>query len=272
MPRPILRPASPTDAASGAAGGGQGGSSLAVSLAIHGAALATLVLALDVPIGFRGSPEQVVEARIEPRTARALAADPLPVLDEIVAPPLDEPVLEPLEVPEAAAPRASTVDGTSLDEVLLTAARGTGPVRLDPLGRPTLPAPARKTPRPRLVRPRALPADAAAIRDVAPEPAPLGPPIPDTSPLPLPGHCPPPAYPPIAERRGLTGTVLLAIEVAVSGVVTAVRVERSSGHDVLDEAARRAVRSWRFKPASYRGLPTAAIVNKPIEFTLPGGR
>ncbi|MEC8494580.1 MAG: energy transducer TonB, partial [Planctomycetota bacterium] len=159
-----------------------------------------------------------------------------------------------------------------LDEVLLTAARGTGPVRLDPLGRPTLPAPARKTPRPRLVRPRALPADAAAIRDVAPEPAPLGPPIPDTSPLPLPGHCPPPAYPPIAERRGLTGTVLLAIEVAVSGVVTAVRVERSSGHDVLDEAARRAVRSWRFKPASYRGLPTAAIVNKPIEFTLPGGR
>ena len=63
MPRPILRSTSPTDAASGAASGSQGGSSLAVSLAIHGAALATLVLAPDVPIDFRGSPEQVVEAQ-----------------------------------------------------------------------------------------------------------------------------------------------------------------------------------------------------------------
>lgn len=272
MPRPILRPAPPTDAAAGAAGGGQGGSSLAVSLAIHGAAIATLVLALDITVDFHGSPEQIVEARIEPRPARALAPDPVPVLDEVEAPPLDEPVLEPLEVPEAAAPRTSIVDGSSLDQTLLTAARGTGPVRLDPLGQPTLPAPVKKTPRPRLVRPRALPVDAVAISDAAPAPAPLGPPIPDTSPLPLHGQCPPPAYPPIAERRGLSGTVLLAIEVAASGAVTAVRIERSSGHEVLDEAARRAVRSWRFKPASFRGRPTAATVNKPIEFTLPAGR
>ena len=272
MPRPILRSTSPTDAASGAASGSQGGSSLAVSLAIHGAAIATLVLALDIPTDFHGSPEQVVEARIEPRPARAVAADPVPVLEEVEAMPLDEPILEPLEIPEAAAPRSSAFDGASLDRVLLTAARGTGPARLDPLGQPTLPAPAKTTPRPRLVRPRALPEDAASSRDIASERAPLGPPIPDTSPRPLPGHCPPPAYPPTAERRGLSGTVLLAIEVAASGSVTAVRIERSSGHEVLDEAARSAVRSWRFKPASFRGRPTAATVNKPIEFTLPAGR
>ena len=81
---------------------------------------------------------------------------------------------------------------------------------------------------------------------------------------------PPPAYPPIAERRGLSGTVLLAIEVAASGV-TGVRIERSSGHDVLDEAARRAVRV-ALQAGVLPSRPTAATVNKPIEFTLPAGR
>jgi TonB family protein len=60
---------------------------------------------------------------------------------------------------------------------------------------------------------------------------------------------PKPAYPMLARRRGLEGTVRLEVRVSAEGIPTAVKVRESAGHEALDEAAMTAVWHWRFVPA-----------------------
>jgi protein TonB len=60
---------------------------------------------------------------------------------------------------------------------------------------------------------------------------------------------PKPKYPSAARRAGQQGTVTLSFTVGTSGTVTSVRVAKSSGHSLLDNAALAAIRRWRFKPA-----------------------
>lgn len=80
---------------------------------------------------------------------------------------------------------------------------------------------------------------------------------------------PPPSYPPEALRRELQGTVMLEVLVDVDGRPLEVTVSRSSGHRVLDLAARRQVLStWRFRPAMRDGRPVQAIGLVPVEFAL----
>lgn len=81
-------------------------------------------------------------------------------------------------------------------------------------------------------------------------------------------HNPPPAYPPLARRRGYEGTALLLVEVLPGGTAGRVRVERSSGFPVLDDAARDAVAAWRFEPARENGTARSAWVEVPVRFTL----
>jgi protein TonB len=45
-------------------------------------------------------------------------------------------------------------------------------------------------------------------------------------------------------------------------------VDRSSGHDMLDESAIEAVKKWRFIPAKRGETPVASSVIVPIIFTL----
>jgi len=49
-------------------------------------------------------------------------------------------------------------------------------------------------------------------------------------------------YPPLARRAGWEGTVLLAVTLDPDGVLAAVRVERSSGYEILDRAAADTLR------------------------------
>ena len=56
-------------------------------------------------------------------------------------------------------------------------------------------------------------------------------------------------YPPEAIARGLEGDVQVLLVLDESGKVVAARVEQSSGHTLLDEAALRAVRSLSSVPA-----------------------
>jgi len=79
---------------------------------------------------------------------------------------------------------------------------------------------------------------------------------------------PPPPYPAQARRRGLEGRVLVHATVAASGECTRAELRRSSGHEILDEAALRAVRGWRFVPAMRDGRPIEAGVDIPIVFRL----
>lgn len=77
---------------------------------------------------------------------------------------------------------------------------------------------------------------------------------------------PPPDYPAEARRQGWTGTVLLSVQVGPDGTARDVRLARSSGHDVLDRAARNAVFNWRFDPATRNGRPVGSRVEVPIRF------
>ncbi|MFD0739548.1 energy transducer TonB [Lysobacter koreensis] len=80
---------------------------------------------------------------------------------------------------------------------------------------------------------------------------------------------PAPGYPMAALREGLAGTVVLQVLVDVDGRPLQVAVSRSSGHRVLDQAARKQVLArWRFVPAMRNGAPVQAIGLVPVEFAL----
>lgn len=80
---------------------------------------------------------------------------------------------------------------------------------------------------------------------------------------------PSPSYPREAIRDGLTGTVELEILVGTDGKPLEVRVVRSSGHRLLDLAARRVVMTrWLFHPAIHDGRQVQALGRVPIAFTL----
>jgi protein TonB len=70
-------------------------------------------------------------------------------------------------------------------------------------------------------------------------------------------------YPPEAIERGLQGEALVLLFLDPSGNVIAARLESSSGHALLDDAAVRAARSLRSLPAS---APREALL--PVRFRL----
>lgn len=81
---------------------------------------------------------------------------------------------------------------------------------------------------------------------------------------------PPPRYPPSALSRRLEGDVELLILIGVDGRPETVTVTRSSGHAVLDRAAREHVlRRWVFEPSLRGGIAVPAYARVPVRFTLP---
>ena len=77
-----------------------------------------------------------------------------------------------------------------------------------------------------------------------------------------------PAYPKELERKGITGTVGLAIVVGVNGGVQSVDVTSSSGHAELDQAAITAAYTYSFEPArNIYDEPVACRVNRSFSFS-----
>jgi protein TonB len=79
---------------------------------------------------------------------------------------------------------------------------------------------------------------------------------------------PRPAYPMAARRMGWDGRVVLNVEVLATGYCGDASVFQSSGHEVLDNAALRTVKGWRFVPASRVGRPVTQWFKVPIQFSL----
>lgn len=90
---------------------------------------------------------------------------------------------------------------------------------------------------------------------------------PDQFPSKLPRN-PAPHYPDEAYQQGHEGVVQLLVSVTGQGTVSAVKVHRSSGFESLDQAAVKAVRDWKFQPATYRGAAVAARVLVPVGFQI----
>ena len=141
-----------------------------------------------------------------------------------------------------------------------------------------------ETPRQILTAPPDAPsAPAASVVPVVAEQKPA--PSPETPRVPQPPPAPPvavtqpvfnaaylnnpkPDYPPMAFRRGETGTVYVLVLVTKEGRAGRVSVHKSSGSSALDTAATRAISGWRFEPGRKGTDPVESEVIVPMPFTL----
>jgi len=80
----------------------------------------------------------------------------------------------------------------------------------------------------------------------------------------------PPEYPLFAKNAGIEGDVILNVEVFKDGSVGAIDVLKSlmDGPGGLDEAAKKAVRTWEFSPAKNGGKPVDCWVTFSVSFSL----
>jgi len=75
-----------------------------------------------------------------------------------------------------------------------------------------------------------------------------------------------PEYPELARQAGVQGTVVLDTVVSVEGAVT--QVKFVSGPETLSQAARNAVRWWRYEPYVVNGQPATVETTVAVDFRL----
>ncbi len=75
-----------------------------------------------------------------------------------------------------------------------------------------------------------------------------------------------PLYPDIARQSRVEGTVVLEAILDVTGRVESVRVLGSQ--PLLDDAAVRAVRQWRYTPTELNGVPVPVLMTITVRFSL----
>ncbi len=127
------------------------------------------------------------------------------------------------------------------------------------------PLPAKKTKRERparaLAKAQTRPASPSGYTPAQPKPAAPSAPVKEPS-------NPRTVYPELARKRGQEGIARVRCEINAAGIVTNASLAQSSGHRLLDEAALKTVRKWRFKPALSNGQAVAGNVIVPVEFRL----
>ncbi|MGV3605177.1 MAG: TonB family protein [Planctomycetaceae bacterium] len=76
----------------------------------------------------------------------------------------------------------------------------------------------------------------------------------------------PPEYPALAQANGWHGTVLLRLTIDETGLVREVKIESSSGFAILDQAAQKAVATWKAQPAKKNGRTVQTVELLPVIF------
>lgn len=79
---------------------------------------------------------------------------------------------------------------------------------------------------------------------------------------------PAPVYPRKARLKGIHGQVLLRVFIRDDGSCGNVFVLRSSGYNLLDNSAIKAVSQWKFSPARRSDLSESASIDIPVVFEL----
>ena len=128
-----------------------------------------------------------------------------------------------------------------------------------PLPLPTAPVVA--TPAPNAVQLPAAPATPAPVA----APSPPAPPVRTAAIIQAGGSCAKPDYPSASRRLEEEGTVALKLLIGVDGRVLQAEVEKSSGFQRLDDAARNALSKCQFKPGTVDGKPEQSWAN--IKYT-----
>lgn len=77
-----------------------------------------------------------------------------------------------------------------------------------------------------------------------------------------------PRYPRRARQQGIEGRLVIRLTVATDGTPARISILRSSGYAILDQAAVRTFRDWRFRPATRAGIPVASSLDVPVSFRL----
>jgi protein TonB len=197
----------------------------------------------------------VVPPEIPPMTIEfSRPAPPVPVVEP--PPPVPEPIPQPVVEPPLPVE----------DELAVKP-----PPKPIPKPKPVI----KQAPKP-VVKPVAKPVEQPPA---PPAPAqPVAAPAPPAPPAPAPitpasasaGYLknPAPEYPSLAMRRNWEGTVLLRVHVLASGKPGEIQLQKSSGHEQLDDAAQAAVKRWSFVPAKQGNDPIDGWVSVPIDFKI----
>jgi protein TonB len=113
---------------------------------------------------------------------------------------------------------------------------------------------------PRAVAPSTMPAKPAALPSPTPAKSIVA------------THTTPP-YPPLSRRLAEEGTVQLKLAIGTDGKVESAMIEKSSGSQRLDDAARDWVaHHWRYHPATRDGKPVASQTQVKVVFNLKTAR
>lgn len=203
-----------------------------------------------------------------PAAMNPLPASPPPLPPEPEKSPVEKPVTKPKPVVK----KPAALKKKPSEKVV-------------PIPTPPVPAPEMAIQEPKTQAPPSVEKAKPAASD--PPPAPVPPPFPaapgdsDRTPretanvsaamvmaTPRYSENPPPEYPAIARRRGYQGTVILEVFVKESGRVGNLRIAESSSHSLLDKAALKAVKRWKFQPGRRQGLPVAMWIRVPVDFRL----
>jgi protein TonB len=147
----------------------------------------------------------------------------------------------------------------------------------------TPPSPAPRPPLPEPAPPISPAPEPNAPVVVAPPPQPAAPPSPVAAPVdaaPAPARVelpssdaqylknPKPRYPPMSNRLGETGTVVVRVLIGTDGTAQKAEIQHSSGFARLDQAALAAVLGWRYVPGKRGGVPEAMWYTVPIKWGL----
>lgn len=85
---------------------------------------------------------------------------------------------------------------------------------------------------------------------------------------PKPIYNPKPKYPELAKQAGIEGTTVIKMLVDIDGTVREVKILKSSGNQMLDQAALVAAKQSKFTPAKQRDKFVRVWVSRPFRFLL----
>lgn len=77
-----------------------------------------------------------------------------------------------------------------------------------------------------------------------------------------------PIYPTLARKKGYEGTSVFIATINTDGTIENLQLSKTSGHAILDKAAKEALRHWKFTPAKRNGITVASKLRIPIIFRL----
>lgn len=78
-------------------------------------------------------------------------------------------------------------------------------------------------------------------------------------------------YPDASRRNNEEGRATVNICIDTRGRVATTKLEASSGHPMLDDAAVKLAKAYKFKPATQGGKPVQQCLGLPVKFVLTGG-